>query len=110
VTTLDLTVMPHTGTLTVLPAVWGSDGWRWSERSDTPNGMVTRRAGGLAPAGCYDVTADGASIGIFKPDSSGRIGFSSAGQSGTTDFRIGASLQCNIAAPQPGVRLPLIVR
>jgi len=110
VTTIDLTVKPQTGTLAVLPSAWGTGGWRWSERSDKSNGLVARSAGGLANEACYDVAANGASIGVFRADGSGRLAFSSGGQSGTTDFVISTSSQCSAAVPQPAVLLPLILR
>jgi parallel beta-helix repeat protein len=110
VTTLDMTVKPQTGALDVLPAAWGTDGRRWSERSDAPNGTVARSAGGLMAGACYDVTANGTSLGVFRSNSSGRVTFSSAGQRGAINFAIGPARPCSAAAPQPGVWLPLIVR
>jgi hypothetical protein len=92
-----------------LPSAWGSGAHRWSEASTSVGGVVKRTAGGLAAGACYSVSADGASLGSFRADSSGRIVFNTNRHSGTVNFAIQAS-PCRAAAPIPAVRLPLILR
>ncbi|HJZ46368.1 MAG TPA: right-handed parallel beta-helix repeat-containing protein [Roseiflexaceae bacterium] len=110
VTTLDLTIKPQNGAITVLPSAWSASGRRWSESASTAAGPIAHLAGGLTAGGCFGVTANGASIGAFKADSSGLIAFSSSGKSGTVNFAIDPSSQCGAATPAPGIRLPLILR
>jgi len=109
VTTLDLTVKPQTGAISVLPSAWRAGAHSWSETSTSATGVVERTAGGLTGGACYAVAANGASLGSFKADSSGRIAFNTSGLSGTINFAIRAS-QCSAGAPAPAVRLPLIRR
>jgi len=109
VTTLDLTVRPPTGAISVLPSAWSAGAHSWSETSTNVAGVVERRAGGLAAGACYSVDANGTSLVSFKADSSGQIAFNTSGQSGTVNFAIQPS-QCPVAVPAPAVRLPLIQR
>jgi parallel beta-helix repeat protein len=109
VTTLDLTVRPQIGTISVLPSVWNAEAHSWSETSANVAGVVNRTAGALTPGACYTVFANDAALGSFKADSSGQIAFSAAGQAGSVNFDIQQS-QCSAAAPAPTVRLPLILR
>jgi parallel beta-helix repeat protein len=108
-TTIDLSVRPNAGAISVLPSAWGTNGHSWSETSANLTGHVERTAGGLAAGACYTATSNGASLGSFRADSNGRIAFSSSGQTGTVNFTIQAS-PCSAAAPAPAVRLPLILR
>jgi parallel beta-helix repeat protein len=111
VTTIDLTVKPQTGAITVLPSAWSAGAHSWSETSTNVAGVVNRTAGGLMAGACYTVVANSASLGIFKADTSGYIAFNLSGKRGTVNFAIYSS-QCSAAAPAPlpTVRLPLIQR
>lgn len=109
VTTIDLTVRPQTGAISVLPSAWSAGAHSWSETSTSATSSVDRTAGGLAAGACYTVSANGAALGNFKADPSGRIAFSAGSQVGTVQFAIRES-QCPVAAPAPTIRLPLIQR
>ncbi|MEP7190583.1 MAG: right-handed parallel beta-helix repeat-containing protein, partial [Roseiflexaceae bacterium] len=109
VTTLDLTVRPQTGAISVLPSAWSAGAHSWSETSTSATSSVDRTAGGLAAGACYTASANGATLGNFKADPSGQLAFNTSGQTGTVMFAIQES-QCPVAAPAPTIRLPLILR
>lgn len=112
VTTLDFRVYPSNGSVAVRLGAWDAGARSWSESSSTTTGPVGHAMGGLQAGACYAVTANGASIGVFRADDGGRIGFSyGRGYGGTVAFALAAAA-CGSTAPELSHKLylPLVIR
>lgn len=124
VTPLDLAVRPAQGSIAVQPLTVEAESRSWTETSSTAAGAVAHTTGGLAAGGCYSVTANGAQLGPFSADSSGRISFTYSGGYGSpVTFAVAKAANCTEppsptptptplppgGAPQPAVYLPFIM-
>jgi poly(beta-D-mannuronate) C5 epimerase len=107
-TTLDLVIRPRNGSIAAQPTAWDAATHSWSETSTTTTGSVAHSVGGLVSGACYDVTANGTSIGSFEADGSQHISFGYSGYNGTIRFAVARSTQCVALAPAHTVLLPLI--